>query len=148
MWITEIKSGELHSGKNSNETSIDLIGTAKRDLLERLENTTRSLWINAVNGARNVYEKHNDLKDAILEILENLGENAETDMAANCDTFNVFLVSALFAPLLDKIDCEVVGLQATSISSNRLFNGLYIMCIQKETFEKVYEFLEGESVNE
>ncbi|WP_214657196.1 hypothetical protein, partial [Vibrio anguillarum] len=36
MWITEVKSGELHKDKDQNQTTQDLLNEAKRDLNKRL----------------------------------------------------------------------------------------------------------------
>lgn len=44
LWLIEVKSGELHKGKNSNQTMSELLSTSKNDLKERLNEENNSLW--------------------------------------------------------------------------------------------------------
>ena len=76
MWITEVKSGELHKGKDANETNIDLLNRAKSDLYSRLNGENQSLWLNAINGAKIALDSKKDLKDAVIEILEEYGDDS------------------------------------------------------------------------
>lgn len=66
LFIIEVKSGEKHKGKSSDETINDLIGTAKNDLLGRLNDENLSLWHNAINGAQCVLEKMMIIKRQLL----------------------------------------------------------------------------------
>lgn len=145
IWITEVKSGELRKHKNTNDTTNDLIGTAKRDLIDRLNKENRSLWLNAINDAKIAYERHNDLKDSILDILENYGTKSGTPDSYVSTEMNVFLVSAIFAPLSDLINPSTIKTTASRIKTENLFKGLFIMGIQKGTYKRVYEFLKQES---
>jgi hypothetical protein len=52
-WITEVKSGELHKGKNVDETTSDLLYAARADLYKRLNEQKKTYWYNAVNSVRN-----------------------------------------------------------------------------------------------
>lgn len=145
IWITEVKSGGLHKNKNANETAKDLLGTAKRDLFDRLSKENRSLWLNAINDAKIAYEHHNDLKDSILDILEDYGTKSGTSDAYVSSDMNVFLVSALFAPLSELIEASVIKAKVSEIKAEKLFKALFIMTIQKGTYKKVFEFLKQES---
>ena len=145
LWITEVKSGGLHKDKDSNKTAIDLLGSAKRDLIKRLNEENRSLWLNAINDAKNAFENHVDLKDSIVEILAGYGLRAGTEAASSSNDHNVFLVSALFAPLGDTIRAKTIKDRARIISEENAFDRLFIMSIQKGTHKKVYEFLKQES---
>lgn len=66
LWITEVKSGKLHSNKSSNQTMNDLLGTAKRDLQERLNEENISLWLEAINGAKVSFDSNNTMKSAVI----------------------------------------------------------------------------------
>lgn len=145
IWITEVKSGELHKYKNADDTTNDLLDTAKRDLIDRLNKENRSLWLNAINDAKIAYERHNDLKDSILEILEAYGAKSGTPNSYVSNQMNVFLVSALFASLSDLINASTIKTTTSQIKAKNLFKGLFIMAIQKGTYERVYEFLKQES---
>lgn len=145
IWITEVKSGELHKNKNVDSTSNDLLGTAKRDLFNRLNRENRSLWLNAINDAKIAYEHHADLKDSILEILEDYGTKSGTQDSYISTEMNVFLVSALFAPLTNLITSTNIQTKVSEIKAENLFKGLFVMAVQKGTYKKVYEFLKQES---
>lgn len=145
IWITEVKSGELHKHKDANDTSNDLVDTAKRDLVDRLNKENRSLWLNAINDAKIAYERHIDLKDSILEILEDYGTKSGTPDSYAGTEMNVFLVSALFAPMSNLVNSSIIQTKASVIKAENLFKGLFIIAIQKATYQKVYEFLKQES---
>lgn len=145
IWITEVKSGELHKNKDSDETTTDLLGTAKRDLVNRLnKKESLSLWLNAINDAKLVFERNNDLKDAIVEILDGYGSKGSSSTLTSAE-MNVFLVSALFAPLSDPITQEAIERKTCSIESVKSFKALFLLSMQKETYVRIYEFLKEES---
>lgn len=144
IWITEVKSGELHKGKDANATSSVLLGTAKRDLITRLNAENRSLWLNAINDAKIVFERHADLKDAVVELLAGYGTKGGNS-ALTSSEINVFLVTALFAPLNPAIDCTAIETKANSLKSENSFKALFVLSMQKGTYEKVYKFLKEES---
>lgn len=103
LWITEVKSGELHKDKDSNETMTSLLGTAKRDLKKRLNENEITFWENAINGATLALENKRDMKDAVIEILGNIGDQIADEKALSTDK-NVILVASLFSCLSDEID--------------------------------------------
>lgn len=144
IWITEVKSGELHKDKDANATSFDLLGTAKRDLISRLNTENRSLWLNAINDAKIVFERHADIKDAIVEILAGYGTKGGNS-ALTSSEINVFLVSALFAPLSTPICDTAIETKSNSLKAENSFKALFVLSMQKGTYEKVYEFLKEES---
>ena len=144
IWITEVKSGELHKNKNADATTTDLLGTAKQDLVSRLNSENLSLWLNAINDAKIVFERNNDLKDAIIEILDGYGIKGSTSTLASSE-MNVFLVSALFASLSDAISLGAIEKKTRSIESTKSFKTLFVLSMQKETYAKVYDYLKEES---
>ncbi len=143
LWITEIKSGELHKGKTSDETMGDLVSLAKRDLLSRLNGENKSLWLNAINDAKVALDKHNDLKEVVVDILESIGDKS-VDELVDSKELNVFLTGTLFAPLTDSF-CEAkVKQKQKTISSENEFKCIFLLSTQKETYKKVYTFLKQE----
>ena len=129
IWITEVKSGELHKDKNADGTSCDLLGTAKGDLIDRLNKENRALWLNAINDAKIAYERYTDIKDSILQILEDYGERAGTQKSYSSTEMNVFLVSALFASLSDKIKPSVIENKAIEMETEKLFKRIFVLSI-------------------
>ncbi|MEG1647733.1 MAG: DUF1837 domain-containing protein [Bacilli bacterium] len=139
--ITEVKSGNLHKFKNSTRTFYDLINTAKRDLNRRLNNPdNRSLWINAINHAKKVYDSQIDLKDVIMDILDKKSE--EKDQTSQSK--DVILVGVLFNTLSDAIGEKSISVKATKLNNENLFNSVFCMAIQEETYQKIYDFLKEE----
>lgn len=147
LWITEVKSGELHKHRTSDETMDNLVSLACRDLLSRLNRENKSLWLNAINDAKIALDKHNDLKEVVVDILENLGDKSN-DGLVDSKELNVFLTGMLFAQLTDMF-CEArVKQKQKAISSENKFNSIFVLSIQKNTYRKVYAFLKQEGENE
>lgn len=143
VWITEVKSGELHKRKTANETTEDLLNTAKTDLFNRLNGENYSLWLNAINGAKIAFDKHNDLKDAVIDILEQYGDDS-AEGKIESKNMNVFLASILFAPMNDHMKSNNVKQKYNAIKKENKFKGLFVISVQKETYNKIYEFLQKE----
>lgn len=143
LWITEVKSGELHKGKTSDETMDDLVSLARNDLMSRLNGENKSLWLNAIHDAKIALDRHNDLKEVVVDILENLGDKS-VDGLVDSKGLNVFLTGTLFSPLTD-LCCEGrIKQKHMSISLENKFRGIFVLSIQKETYKKVYAFLKKE----
>lgn len=144
IWITEVKSGELHKGKNSNGTNKNLLRTAKLDLKKRLNQNEDSLWDNAINKATLVLDNKKDTKDAVLAILEEIGDEITEHQATSTDK-NVILVTNLFANLNDEIQEQVLNDFYITTLGESLFNKLFVLSIQKNTYQKIYQFLKDEA---
>ncbi|MED1759161.1 DUF1837 domain-containing protein [Bacillus subtilis] len=144
IWITEVKSGALHKGKDSNSTNKALLSTAKLDLKKRLNQNEDSLWDNAINKATLVLENKKDTKDAVLAILEEIGDEITERQATSTDK-NVILVTNLFANLNDEIQEQVLNDFYITTLGESLFNKLFVFSIQKNTYKKIYQFLKDEA---
>ena len=51
----------------------------------------------------------------------------------------------LFHPMHERMEALKVGQKHKKIVEEKLFQKVYVIAIQKETFEKVYNFLESEA---
>lgn len=144
LWIAEVKSGELqNSQKNASSAIESLINTAKNDLKKRLNNPQTSLWLNALNAAKVSMDSSNNQKSAIISLLEKCANHA-VDGTSSSDKYNVVLAGALFHTISERMEANKVGKKHTNIIKENLFNKVYIVAIQKETFDAVYDFLESE----
>ncbi|GAB6615693.1 MULTISPECIES: hypothetical protein [Bacillus] len=143
IWITEVKSGELHKNKNANQTNKVLLGKAKRDLKGRLNENESTLWENAINGALVALEDKRDAKDAVLEILSDISDEVEENKAISTDK-NVILVTSLFASFSDQIEEGEIKIYSDRVKKEKLFKELVVFSIQKNTYERVVEFLREE----
>lgn len=147
LWITEVKSGELHKNKNSNQTMNDLVGTAKADLNQRFNEENTSLWMEAINGANISFDNNNDMKQAVMEILFGWGDEAVGGTYTSSDK-NVILTGVLFADTTDSVTEENIKKKHERIENGKGFNKVYVLAVQKETYTAVYNFLKDEASDE
>lgn len=143
IWLIEVKSGQLHKDKNANQTMLDLLNTAKSDLKSRLNNENFSLWQEAINGAKLAYDSHSSLKDAVVDLLMQYGEEAVEGINNSKDK-NVFLSAVLFSKLDDRVLEKTPSDKQKRIVKENIFGKVYALSLQKETFQKVHDFLEDE----
>jgi hypothetical protein len=144
LWITEVKSGELHQEKDSNETNKILLGKAKADLKTRLNENENTLWENAINGASIALDNIKDTKEAVIAILDNIEDEIMDKRAASTDK-NVILVTSLFSNLKDEIQEQHIKNFSISTTEEKIFKSLLVLSIQKNTYKKVVEFLKKEA---
>lgn len=144
LWITEVKSGELHVGKNSNETNKALLSKAKADLKTRLNENESTLWENAINGATIALENINDTKEAVITILEDIGDEISDQNAVSTDK-NVILATSLFSNLKEGIQEQAISNFYTTTTGEKIFKNLLVLSIQKNTYDRVYQFLKKEA---
>lgn len=105
------------------------------------------LWLNALNAARVSMSDSNNQKEAVMELLAQCaGSTLEGNTSS--DMFNVVLSAALFHPMSERVEAAKVGKKRTRVVNENLFNQVFVVAIQKETFESVYEFLESEAADE
>jgi len=145
LFITEVKSGEKHKGKTSDETMNDLIGLAKNDLISRLNDENISLWHNAINGAQSVLDRNDDYKEAIIDVLEDIGDKFAIGLTDSKD-INVFLTGVLFSDFSDCISESNTKSKIDTIDKEGKFKSVFGLSMQKETYTKVYEFLKNEEM--
>lgn len=148
MWIAEVKSGNIQKGqKNASSAVVGLINTAKNDLKTRLNDSNTSLWLNALNAAKVSMSDSNHQKDAVMKLLGQCADDA-VDENNSSDSFNVVLSATLFHPMSEHMEATKVGKKHIKIVKEGLFKKVFIMAIQKETFDAVYNFLESEAKDE
>lgn len=146
IWLTEVKSGELHNGKNTNQTMKDLLNTAKNDLKKRLNEENQSLWHEAINGAKIAFDHKNTMKEAVIDVLSDWGEQAYDDENTSSDK-NVILSGVVFSNMINKVSQDIPQKMQENIEKEKLFNEVYIISLQKETYERIYDFIKEEVTN-
>lgn len=147
IWLAESKSGELHTGKNTSQTVVDLIGKAQNDLYNRLNGDSVSLWYNAVNGASLAIKQERDDKEAIIALLENHGILADNSELKSTD-MNVILVGTVFNATTDPIQVSKIQEKYVRVDNSKKFRNVYLVAIQKNTYTAIYDFLESEASGE
>ena len=68
LYYTEVKSGTANN-ESSDDKNIRLLGIAKSDIHQKLNDNNDNNWLNAINGATISLEKKN-IKNEIIDILE------------------------------------------------------------------------------
>lgn len=148
LWIAEVKSGSIQKRqKNASSAVVGLINTAKNDLKTRLNDSNTNLWLNALNAAKVSMSDSNHQKDAVMKLLGQCADDA-VDGKNSSDSFNVVLSATLFHPMSEHMEAVKVGQKHTKVLKEGLFKKVFIMAIQKETFDAVYDFLESEANDE
>ena len=148
LWITEVKSGtKQQKQKDASSAIVGLINTAKNDLKGRLNEENTSLWLNAIHAAESAMSKAGQQKDAVIDLLEQCADDAEEGTNAST-TFNVVLAGALFHPMLEHMEPKKIEAKQAKVVKENLFRKVFVLAIQKGTFEAVYKFLESEARNE
>lgn len=147
VWITEVKSGNLRKNKTYDQTTRELLNTAKKDLDIRLNEQEKMYWYNAVNSVRCSLNDEKDYKNALVKILIEKGGAAAQKKSKSSDNC-VVLVANLFEPLSTKITKEPVKSFLEKTNSAMLFSKTVVFCIQKETYSRVVQFLKSEVVED
>lgn len=141
LWIAEVKSGELNKGKQ-NELAKNLLNTAKRDLVKRLPDSF-SLWQNAINGAEVAISEARSEKEAFISLLTEMSDKSSNNEIKSSDV-NVVLVGTVFAGLQNKVFESEISKKYQELSQEHIFKNIYLFVIQKELYQKVYNFLKEE----
>lgn len=146
LWITEVKSGNKNDNqKNASSAIVGLINKAKNDLKKRLnEKESTSLWLNAINAAKSAMSKEDQQKDAVIDLLEQCGGNVELETNTSSD-FNVVLSGVLFHSMGERMEPNKIVSKQVSVDKEGIFNKVFVLAIQKNTYEAVFKFLESEA---
>jgi hypothetical protein len=144
LWITEVKSGRLHMGKNHDRTTADLLTTAKSDLDARLNQQETMYWYNAINSIMACVDSAKDYKEVLISVLADNGAAADANMATS-KSHCVILVSNLFESLEVKISHLPAAAAIATLKTSNPFADAMIFCIQKSTYSKVYDFIKSEA---
>ena len=142
MWISEVKSGNAGVNK-ADSFNKGLLNTAKNDLKTRLSENETNLWHNAINGAK-IALISGKVKDRINQILEECYQEA-ADEEQDGSSKNVVLISVTYKKSDDPITIEEVKKKGQTIIDESIFNDLIVFSIQKETYQRVAEFLSDEA---
>ena len=144
LWIAEVKSGKIQKNqKDASSAAVGLINTAKNDLKMRLNDTNTSLWLNALNAAKVFMSDNNNQKEVVMKLLGQCADDAvEENNSSN--SFNVVLSATLFHNISERMEAARIEKKYFRIIGEKLFKKVFIMIIQKETFEAVFDFLESE----
>lgn len=142
LYYTEVKSGTAKS-ERSDDKNISLLGIAKSDIHQKLNDNNDNNWLNAINGATISLEKKN-IKNEVTKILENCLENSQDGNMESKDK-SVILVSVTYNSISDKITLSRVTDYSTKNVKD--FCRCIFFSIQNETYQLIEAFLRAEVAN-
>lgn len=142
LWITEVKSGEKGAVENTTIKTTDLLGTAGRDLISKLNGSGTNLWRNALKGMDSVI-RDGISKDVIVKELSEYQKRTVGDVQKS-EEYNVILTSNVFHDTDESIVFDEVLAWTDSYSNRDRFKNIIFLSIQKGTYQKIVDFLESE----
>lgn len=142
LYYTEVKSGAAKNEK-SDEKNIKLLGIAKNDIHQKLNENNDNNWLNAINGATISLDKKN-IKNEVTNILENCLEDSQNGNS-NSKNKGVVLVSVTYNCITDKISLSRV----VNYSKNNVkhFDQCVMFSIQNDTYQSIEILLRNEVAN-
>lgn len=142
IYYTEVKSGNAKN-ESSDDKNIALLGIAKSDIHQKLNDNNDNNWLNAINGATISLEKKN-IKNEVTKILEACLENSQEGNSKSNDK-SVILVSVTYNSVSDKITLSRV--KDYSTKNVKDFCRCILFSIQNETYQSIESFLRAEVSN-
>lgn len=140
LWITEVKSGEKDTNNQTSDKKIEnLLKKAKNDLNERLNKSENMLWQNAINGCSISMKNNDDLKNVVIELLENYQEETATSLNKNIITSGV-----LFNSTDEKFSINSLKKVHDAWENELFFKKIIILAIQESTYQEVITFFKME----
>jgi len=143
LWFSEVKSGNAN-GEKAHIKNGQLLNNAKNGIKTKLDENRNSVWLNAISGARITLENNKEIGDMVKEILEqSLGQSQDgkSDSSYN----NVILISVLYQGPHDTLVYKNIQDFKNSVTKESIFKRVIVFSIQKETYQKIHEFLEAEA---
>lgn len=144
VWITEVKSGEIHKNKTTCGTTLDLLSKARDDLKKRLAEQELNHWQNAIHAARIAIKSKADYRDLVIDILETEGDLVVKN-SANSQDNNVFLVSTLFSDVTQQVAETTISKFTSELAGKSLFKSIFVLSLHKGTLKKLEDFLKAEA---
>lgn len=145
LYYTEVKSGAANN-ESSDDKNIALIGLAKSDIHQKLNDNNDNNWLNAINCATISLEKI-DIKEEVINILESCleeSQNESSESKSKC----VILVSVTYSNVSDTITLPRVSkYYKENIKHTKEFNKCVVLSIQKNTYQSIEKFLKSEVNN-
>ena len=141
IWYCEVKSGgDTNTTENINTKNKALLNKAKEDIIEHTLGNRATLWDSVLIDVNSTIFSSNKKID-IKKLLDEDHPDADN---RNLDR-NVILSSVLYKKLDTKICSVELKDHKLNIEAEKIFVGLIIFSIQKETYKKIETFLISES---
>ena len=76
-----------------------------------------------------------------------MGDDASDGVYTSSDK-NVILTGVLFADITDEVSSDNIHRKQQRVERENVFNKVYVLALQKSTYNKVYDFLKEEASDE
>jgi hypothetical protein len=141
IWYCEVKSGgDTNSIEDIDSKNQKLLNKAKDDIKSHSMGDRATLWDSVLIDVNSTIFN----SDRKIDIKKLLDEHHPDSENRNLDR-NVILSSVLYKSLSSKICPIKVNTYKSDLDRENIFVGLIIFSIQKETYQKIEEFLIEES---
>ena len=142
LWYSEVKSGYKSDANTAAEANIILLKRARTDIITKLTGKRKTLWDTAMTDVALIL---NGPKATNAKKL--LGKDSPIKKQSISNNKNVILISTLYETPQNPLSIADLKEFASEIEKEGAFQSVLIFTIQKNTYEKVVEFLEGEIVD-
>lgn len=149
MWVVEVKSGVVNVDQTSGLKNLDNLQTGKSSLITKtLTSSNDDVWDNALNK---ITINDKKLRKKLEEVIETNFSLADSGTYST-NNENIILSSVVFNKIQDRIQLTDVQNYKKTVdkkdeSNKTKFKSTMFFSIQKETYEKVFHFIETESLN-
>lgn len=141
IWYSEVKSGNKQKKKSPNYSTINLLKIAKASINDMFTGNRESLWESALIDASLVLDNSEE-SQSIRDLLTKDSPSEESSKK------NVLLISVLYHSMTERCTLSEIKKFRKDLYDENLFEKILIFTIQKETYEKVENFLITEMNNE
>ena len=138
IWYSEVKSGHAQGTVTPSEKCLYLLKTARADITDKFTNAPINAWFSAVVDANLTVSEY------IRPVLQRL---LDADARARRpDSFSAaaMLVSVVYASPASVVDYDEIIEYFDDTYKEELLSNLIVLSIQKETVERVVNFLRNE----
>lgn len=141
-WYSEVKSGHKNANDNSDDANKTLLERAHKDLKTKFSSgQDGGLWLSALTDAALVLgqEKAITVKQLLSKDSPINGETATSQDK------NAILISVLYETPTNPISLDALQAFFKEAKATEDFNEIIVFSIQKETYQKIADFLEEEA---
>lgn len=142
LWYSEVKSGHKNSSSTSDNANETLLKRAYEDLKEKFLEGRESLWTSALIDVVLTLDANN-----IGSVKELLSADSPLNALAKSEDKNAILISVLYENPGNPVSIENLNNFLKQLKENGEFQSAIVFSIQKETFERVQDFLISEVPN-
>lgn len=141
LWYSEVKSGRKRKSHTAEKANNILLARARRGIKEMLNSDRITLWDSAMSDVALIMEGGKQINTKKL-----LAKDSPIKQQGVSKDKNVILFSTLYETTANPVKIEDLKNYLSALNKTD-FKGVTIFSIQKETYDRVANFLEAEIAN-